>query len=538
MSLTRYQKSQGEFYSSVASICGSSVIILTYCLFPNLRKLRYVELVFYVSISDLFAACGTILGSVPDDSDECWFQGFSTSIGFLAAVLWTTVILHQIFLVVVQRGKVFKSMIPLHMFCWGWPIVLSLLPLSTNTYNNYDDQASWCFVASRSDSPMWGELFWTIFSFFFWIWLAIFVNVVQIVMVVRKLRNLQVSRAVRSTMRKLIWYPLMTMVCWFLVSIGTIHVIANNTSFEDVNTSWQMITIVGSLLAILQGFFNACFFITMNKIVREHWYEFSYRVYKLLFCCTFIAPAKDLRTKSTTSEFEGSRPPAMRDVSMFSEAELEMGRASRPVSHRDGKNPDDRHSQRDTLFRDSFMSNVSNYLSVSLPVDGESDYIGKEGDDDEEEEEGRDSRHAGQESIISALSGHTASMSMTSANNSVYGDSARPSVVSQATHHTHSTLHTQNTLGTRNTTMSELTQDTARSTGARPASAGPGAEAEAAGTEGQDNTQSRGWFRGIFGGGGGTAGEPPRENNTNTGAPTARESEDSEHTTNPMNATA
>lgn len=393
---------------------------------------------------------------------------------------------------------------------------------------------------------MWGELFWTIFSFFFWIWLAILVNIVQIVMVVRKLRNLQVSKAVRSTMRKLIWYPLMTMVCWFLVSIGTIHVIANNTTFEDVNTSWQMITIVGSLLAILQGFFNACFFITMNKIVREHWYEFLYRVYKLLFCCTVIAPATDLRTKSTTSEFEGSRPPALRDVSMISEAEVEMGRAGQPVSHRDkqDKNQDDRHSQRDTLFRDSFMSNVSftgsvsrlsHYFSVSLPVDGESDYIGEEGGEDEDEEdEGRDSRRAGQESIISALSAHTASM--TSAGNSVYGDSARPSVVSHATqntHSTHSTFHTHNTLGTRNTMMSELTQDTANGSGAEASGAGPGAEPVA-----DDSAQSRGWLnlRGLFGGGG-AAGSSQVENSS-TSAPTERDSEDSEHTKNPINATA
>lgn len=455
------------------------MIILTYCLFPNLRKLRYVELVFYVSISTLFAACGTILGPVPDHSGECWFQGFSTSIGYLAAVFWTTVILHQIFLVVVQRGKVFDSMIPIHLFCWGWPIILAILPLTTNTYSNYDDQAAWCFVSNGTDSPKWGELFWTIASFFFWIWLTILINIIQIVMVVRKLRNLQVSKAVRSTMRKLIWYPLLTMVGWFLVSIGAIHVISQNTTFEGASLPWKVLTIAGTLLEVSQGFFNACFFIGMNKIVREHWAEFLYRVYKLLFCCTFIEPAKDLRTKSTTSEFEGTIPTSYRDASMASEAELEMGSGgshaqSTPRAHHpykgnvfDLNTHDDRPSHqedRDTFnstnsmsFTDSVLR-MSHYFSVSLPVEDESDYINPE-----------PNIHA--QSLISRMSSHISPYPRPSG--AVLSSVIRPSSATYgaSAEHTISTLHLQmSEKGTpgvqgvdisafRSTQTSEVTED-------------------------------------------------------------------------------
>jgi len=259
-------------------------------------------------------------------------------------------------------------------------------------------------------------LFWSIASFFFWIWLAILINIIQIVMVVRKLRNLQVSKAVRSTMRKLIWYPLITMVGWFLVSIGAIHVMSQNTTFEDARTPWKVLTITGTLLEMSQGFFNACFFIGMNKIVREHWAEFLYRCYKLLFCCTFIEPAKDLRTKSTTSELEGSAPTRFRDASMASEAELELGtsathtqttpRAHNPYkgnvfdlnthenrpSHQDDR--DTFNSTNSMSFTDSVLR-MSHYFSVSLPVEDESDYINPE-----------PNIHA--QSLISRMSSHIA----------------------------------------------------------------------------------------------------------------------------------
>lgn len=42
----------------VLSIIGSCSVILTYILFSDLRRLRYVEFVFYVSVNCLIAAIG------------------------------------------------------------------------------------------------------------------------------------------------------------------------------------------------------------------------------------------------------------------------------------------------------------------------------------------------------------------------------------------------------------------------------------------------------------------------------------------------
>ena len=362
----------------VVSIAGSLVIILTYILFPNLRKLRYVELVFYVAINDLVASIGLALGPVPNDSFACWFQALSSDINYVSAAFWTTVILYQIYLVVIERGTVLKNMTYIHLFCWGWPVVLSLLPLSTSTYNNPDDESVWCFVADRRGSPEWTELFWIIFSFFFWIWLTMVVNLVQIILIVLKLRNMNVvTSVVKSTVRKLIYYPLITLLCWTLNTVSNMYLISTNSSLSGVSASWGMVSDLGILLALSQGIFNAFVFVGMNTIVREHWAELFHRIFQFFCCCRVVKERAVLRTNSSSTEFEGTAKRMKPSV-----FELEMSDKHSESTH--NPNREEHDTNRDTshsLFRDTFMGGdngvrLSAYFSVSLPVEDEMDYIG------------------------------------------------------------------------------------------------------------------------------------------------------------------
>ena len=105
-----------EIAAGSASACGSLIIILTYLLFSNLRKLRYIELVFYVAVNDFIASIGLALGPSPNDSFACWFQGLSSTINFISSAFWTVIILYQVYLVVVQNGKVLQNMFWIHVF--------------------------------------------------------------------------------------------------------------------------------------------------------------------------------------------------------------------------------------------------------------------------------------------------------------------------------------------------------------------------------------------------------------------------------------
>lgn len=98
-----------EQLPAILSIAGSSSVLLTIFLFKDLRALRYVELVKYVSFSDLMASISLSLGKTQTGSFSCWFQGIISNWFYLSAILWTSVIIYQVWLIV-THGKVSKSL--------------------------------------------------------------------------------------------------------------------------------------------------------------------------------------------------------------------------------------------------------------------------------------------------------------------------------------------------------------------------------------------------------------------------------------------
>eukprot|EP01032_Pedospumella_encystans_P020686 gene20686-23494_t len=280
-----------EFVIGIASAVGCGLIVLTYLFFPNLRKLRYVELVFYVAINDLMASIGMTFGPSENGSAECWYQGLSSTGNYLSSVFWTSLITYQMYQVVVNEGKVVKNMFYVHCFCWGVPLLLTFIPLSTSTYANPDDEATWCFVADRHNSPPWSQLFWFIVSFYAWLWLAMLCSVYMLVSIVLKLRKLEVvPNLISSTVGKLALYPIIITVCWTVNTIANIYTFSTNKSLNDLNSSWSMMVNLGIVFATLQGFLNAVVFFGMNPLVREHWGCLLYDLYLNIFCCNCGAP--------------------------------------------------------------------------------------------------------------------------------------------------------------------------------------------------------------------------------------------------------
>jgi hypothetical protein len=114
---------------TISAIC-SFFALMTYVLFKPLRSLRYVELVFYISVNDFIASVGVALGAVPNNSFACYFQGYTSNANYLSSIMWTTVVTYQVYLVIFY-GALIKNMKPFHMFCWGIPIITASLVFST-----------------------------------------------------------------------------------------------------------------------------------------------------------------------------------------------------------------------------------------------------------------------------------------------------------------------------------------------------------------------------------------------------------------------
>ena len=65
----------------------SLMVISSYALFKDLRKLRYVELLTYVAVNDfLFSIC-SLLGNVKEGSFDCYFQGIIGSASVSVALI-------------------------------------------------------------------------------------------------------------------------------------------------------------------------------------------------------------------------------------------------------------------------------------------------------------------------------------------------------------------------------------------------------------------------------------------------------------------
>ncbi len=109
----------------LAAIC-SLFAVLTYIIFPPLRRLRYIELLFYISVSGCIAALALSIGRQKDGSNLCNVQGVVANIFLLSMVLWTTVVSYQLYLVIFYK-QVIRDLSIFHVLCWGVPVCVSCL---------------------------------------------------------------------------------------------------------------------------------------------------------------------------------------------------------------------------------------------------------------------------------------------------------------------------------------------------------------------------------------------------------------------------
>ena len=124
-----------------------------------------------------------------------------------------------------------------HAVCWGVPLVVSLLPFTTNMYGKFDDDDSWCFITNTSTSPSWGALFWVLCSFYIWLWLAVIVNCVLIAKVIRRLNTLNSveNDSVKFQIQKLFLYPFMAILCWAPTTVTDIIFVTSRSGHNMHN---------------------------------------------------------------------------------------------------------------------------------------------------------------------------------------------------------------------------------------------------------------------------------------------------------------
>lgn len=150
--------------SSMASVVGSSLIIISFAVWSDLRTTARAILVF-LAIADLFTAMGYFLASVlflANEQDKyeisssfCTFQSFVTTAFPISSFLWTANLAVYLFVsITLKRAKTAKKLMPLfHIIAWGIPLLLCIPGAATGVLGGTQAGAStqgtvaWCWVS-------------------------------------------------------------------------------------------------------------------------------------------------------------------------------------------------------------------------------------------------------------------------------------------------------------------------------------------------------------------------------------------------------
>ena len=162
-------------FSSFLSIFGSTLIILTFMMWRDVRRSLARQILLFLAIADLLGATGYFFGGILQyfliHSEEqlsalCKVGSFWTTYFPVVSFFWTTylAIYFAIALVLKRPNWTSKLMIPFHLTAWLIPLAICVVfviigwlgpnrsdgPCSTGLNQSLSqDAAGWCFVSSK-----------------------------------------------------------------------------------------------------------------------------------------------------------------------------------------------------------------------------------------------------------------------------------------------------------------------------------------------------------------------------------------------------
>jgi hypothetical protein len=267
------------------SFVGSLSVVLTYMLFKDLRKLRYVELLMYTSINDMLFSVGAMLGSVETGSIGCVYQGLTGNACVVSSAFWTTTITYQLYLAC-HGGRILRKLTFARVSSIVFPVLFAVLPLATgNSYSS--NGGAYCFISREGDDSV-RQRVWMVVSFYLWVFLAILIQAVLLVVIAYKLYNLGDSTRVAkiwTSFYKLVCYPLIFTLCWAVDAGADLSGMKESHNHNLSDQGAVDLVIIGTFMSMLQGFLFSLVFFSFNAIVRERWYFLGRNTLVWLYDC-------------------------------------------------------------------------------------------------------------------------------------------------------------------------------------------------------------------------------------------------------------
>lgn len=269
-----------EFWITLISCTLTFGVILSFLVFPKMWSKIFMRIIFYAALS-VFIANATVFSNSPDDYYLCAFQGVFQQFFYPSSWIWTTILSYLIYSLV-MFGKIEMEELKMHLFGWGIPLVTTLIPLTTATYERGSDDDGFCWLRSRGDRYDEWTLFWQGSTFAGIAFACALCMAYWGARIYHKIRiqKVECSPAVVNAMNTLFIYPFLIVLCWLPEALQTVF-------YPDYSARSHVVIGVTSF-AISQGGLSAVAFFVNSKETRTNWLNLFVTLFP--FCVGVITP--------------------------------------------------------------------------------------------------------------------------------------------------------------------------------------------------------------------------------------------------------
>jgi len=256
---------------SISSVSGfaSIIVIAIYLRYNEINRKIYNQMIFNIAVCDLIIAVGTFLGVPEDDSILCYIQSPMVNIGQVAQIFWVTVLAYYLYFILSNSTATLQTTEFLvskrvYVLTYGLATFVSLIPLTTVPIGKMD--GGWCYFKEPAHNK-WTLDLWYVISIFGWLYVSIMFYIYLIWYVYVKLYRqaeggIPVSSSVQKAALKIIWYPIILMITYFMVTLYLFWLTV------DKKTNLTLVGFIGLNTQLGQGLFDCIAFLYTTPRAR------------------------------------------------------------------------------------------------------------------------------------------------------------------------------------------------------------------------------------------------------------------------------
>lgn len=252
--------------AAVVSVMCSGSVVLTVLMFESMRRKLFMQIIAFISISDLIANSPYLSTYRPPNGNwQCSMSGFINLYFYPVSWIWTTTLMFFLYSLA-TKGKLPLSALIIHSFCWIFPLILTLLNLTTNTFGMGQAHPYEVCVISADKNQFAAEMWHIITYYGFWLVCVALMVLMYIRIVSMNQKDLSSKFPLwQSSIAPLQLYPLAMFVCWMP------HMIAVFCEYFSWFHGLNEFYFASDIIKITHGALTALIFFTNSTEARGRW---------------------------------------------------------------------------------------------------------------------------------------------------------------------------------------------------------------------------------------------------------------------------